>query len=493
MLNISIYYFLLVVASIVIFRNALQSYKLNKDFTLVISTFFIYYFTFGGALIFPIDEYTGFKGVEIGLHYLPIFDKLFVVTFNWDYILSIVAYLIFILTFQYSYIYLQKRFSISIDAGNSVEPISIMELRVNPYIVLLLSFSLICFSIFIMRRELSFAIFNEKSIYLITRANTNPLYTIHQLANEFCVLIPFMAYSFCIVKSKYFQFKISDSKWAVQIIFITCIISSVYIAFLGNRREILSGIIVCLLIAFNNIKLIDTKKVFYIFLIVLGLFLANDFFRSTIIPRYLNGILKPKVDKELEFKKDEEEFYTSSKYTKIQKGKQIMGSFLFSNELFYAHFSMYGAIHNKIPITYGSSFKYLASSIIPRAIYPNRPPDIYSHYAKSVNAVPGQLYTMHHATAWYLNFGWIGLVIGACVLALIFSSAFYLRKRLVKSDNVFISYLLFLLPILLSSQIVTFITAGPEAYKSMLLEGIVIPIFLLWLCTKKIIVNKMEL
>ena len=153
-------------------------------------------------------------------------------------------------------------------------------------------------------------------------------------------------------------------------------------------------------------------------------------------------------------------------------------SILFSNELFYAHFSMYGVIHKNVPITFGSSFKYLASSVIPRAIYDNRPTDIYQYYSNAVNASKGQIHTIHHATGCYLNFGLAGLIFGAFILGMLFVIASFLQFYTLGNNRLFFLLLQFLMPFLICGQLVTFITAGPEAYKSMILEGILIPVLL---------------
>ncbi len=468
-----LFYIVFVAISYWIFKNAYTIWKINYDFTLPICTLIIYYFTLGGAIFFPIDSFVGFKGVAIGLHYTPMFEKLFVVNFDTDYMLACGYYAIFILVFQYSYLYIIRK-SIKKNQINFQQEIAVpFKLEINPYIVLFISFSLILTSFFILRKEIFYAIANEKSIYLITRATKSPYYTIHQLANEFSILIPFIAYTFTILTADNKIANIVNKKNTVSLLILACFVSSLYISMLGNRREILSGIVICTLISLNQFKHINYRRFALIFIMVLTFFLSNTFFRSTIISSKLNDILHLEST-EIVLKSDEE-FNT----------KGIAGSVLFSNELFYAHFSMYGALHKQVPLTYGSSLVYLASSIVPRAIYPNRPPDIYTYYASAVNAVPGQIYTLHHATAWYLNFGFIGIIIGSLILAIIFAFAFHINHSTFKNNKTYFVLFKILLPFLLCSQMVTFITAGPEAYKSLLLEGVIIPIILLSLCFKK--------
>ena len=55
----------------------------------------------------------------------------------------------------------------------------------------------------------------------------------------------------------------------------------------------------------------------------------------------------------------------------------------------------------------------MLASVIPRFAWPSRPPDIYLHYADSIGVAEGQGFTIHHATGWYLNFGVLGILVGA--------------------------------------------------------------------------------
>src|ERR1035437_7731541 len=110
MIALIVFYILLIFFTFIIFRNSYKMWKVNNDFTLPISTLIVFYFTLGGAWIFPIDSYFGFRGEVIGLHYLPMFDRLFPVAFDTDYFISCAYYVLFILIFQYTYILFVKRY-----------------------------------------------------------------------------------------------------------------------------------------------------------------------------------------------------------------------------------------------------------------------------------------------------------------------------------------------------------------------------------------------
>ena len=257
MMMLILYYVFLIFSTVLMVRNAYKMWQINKDFTLPIITFFMFYFTIAGAYIFPLDAYLGFKGEAIGLHYLHMFKRLFPVSFDGDYVLSVAFYVFFILVFQYFYLIAVKKYIIPKQLQENIT--TDFNVTIRPWVVLAISFFFILMSAYILRDEILYAISHGKSIYVITRATSNKYYTLHQLANEFSVLIPYIAFSFAIVKSNRFGIKVVDKKSTVILLFIICSISSLYIAMLGNRREILSGIVVCILISVNNYKNIHYK------------------------------------------------------------------------------------------------------------------------------------------------------------------------------------------------------------------------------------------
>lgn len=482
-----LYYAFLLMVTGLIFFNVYRIWKIDSDFTIPVVVFFMLYFSIGGAYIFPIDQYYDYKGSSIGLHYVPIFKKLFEVQFDWNYVISVSAYLAFILVFLQVYWLGVKKDFLNFRGFKKSTTGLTYGFWINPYLILLLTISFVLISFYLLRAEILFAINNEESIYLVTRANKNKYYTIHQLANSMSVLIPFIAYTFATLKNNRFNIFVEDNKRTFIIILFSCLFAALYIVLLGNRREVLSGIVICVLICLNNYKEIKLHR-FGIIVSVCGmLFLANGFFRSTVIPKWINQSIAVNEDPEFVFvPKVETE---ADKIDAMIQGKQAVTSFLFSNELFYAHFSMYGALEKKVPITFGSSFLYLFTSIVPRAIYPNRPDDIYTHYAREVRAVEGQIYTIHHAAAWYLNFGFLGVGLGAFMLSCLFVLSYHLNRAKVQFSFAGMALLKFLIPFLLTSQIVTFITAGPEAYKAMLLEGVLIPVVLLYVCLKRKVIK----
>jgi hypothetical protein len=136
--------------------------------------------------------------------------------------------------------------------------------------------------------------------------------------------------------------------------------------------------------------------------------------------------------------------------------------------------SMYGAVHFAIPLTYGSSLVSLVASVVPRALWPDRPVDIYPYYAESVHAVAGQGYNIHHATGWYLNLGLPGVVIGAVVLGTLWASlfnSFHSRHPLGLLHRFFVV----VSPSLFVAGIPNLIRSGIEGYKGLAVDFFLIP------------------
>lgn len=158
-----------------------------------------------------------------------------------------------------------------------------------------------------------------------------------------------------------------------------------------------------------------------------------------------------------------------------------------TNEQFAAHLSMYGAVAYDVAPTYGSSLVSLALAVVPRAIWPSRPPDIYDYYAASVHAVDSQGFTLHHATGWYLNFGTAGVVIGGCLFGWLWGLCFN-RLHAQRHDRSRLSELgasIFFFT--LTGGIPLIVRAGPEAYKPVVLVCVLMPLAVLLLARPGIV------
>lgn len=150
---------------------------------------------------------------------------------------------------------------------------------------------------------------------------------------------------------------------------------------------------------------------------------------------------------------------------------EIFSSASTSSEKDAAQISMYGVLKYDTPFTYGSSVLFLFSTLIPSFLGLYRPPRIYEHYVS--HTIPGGVdlgVTIHHATAWYLNFGLLGIVLGALMWGKIQGFLFVRRSRFVYLYG----------SVLFSAVSINMIRdGGIECYKGALLMSTIIPMLII--------------
>ena len=140
-----------------------------------------------------------------------------------------------------------------------------------------------------------------------------------------------------------------------------------------------------------------------------------------------------------------------------------------------SHFSLYGAVHKGVPIVYGMSIVVLLLSAIPRALWPGRPSGVYEYYAYQVGAAEGQGYTIHHATGWYLNFGAVGVVLGAVFFGWVWSKLFNALSEPSRFQNQAWRILSAVGFATLTAIIPLVVRDGIEGYKAIVVEAFLMP------------------
>jgi hypothetical protein len=157
-----------------------------------------------------------------------------------------------------------------------------------------------------------------------------------------------------------------------------------------------------------------------------------------------------------------------------------VGERVFSNELFAAHFSLYGIRRLHVEPAPFISASYLGAAMVPRMLKAERPPTAYDHYADQAQLLPGQGYTIHHAAGWYINGGWFGLALGGLMIGAFWGSL--MRVRLKRADGP-LAFQVF--AIMGASCWVAFLPIlvrdGPEIYKALVFEGFILPMGIVYL------------
>jgi hypothetical protein len=158
---------------------------------------------------------------------------------------------------------------------------------------------------------------------------------------------------------------------------------------------------------------------------------------------------------------------------------------LSSNEAYGAHFSLYGILRYDVPLTYGSSFVSLAAAAVPRAFGFPRPEGIYTDYARGVRAIDDQQYSIHHAAGWYLNFGFPGVVLGGVLLGALWAWLYRVFLTSLRWRGVFARAFAVLAFWTFSVGMPRIVRAGPEVYKSIVIELLLIPSALIGLASMR--------
>ncbi|MGC3974398.1 MAG: hypothetical protein QM771_08475 [Nitrospira sp.] len=125
----------------------------------------------------------------------------------------------------------------------------------------------------------------------------------------------------------------------------------------------------------------------------------------------------------------------------------------------------------------------MMASLVPRVFWAERPPDVYLHYAGQIGAPEGQGYTIHHVTGWYLNFGVLGVLIGAFVWGAIWAKCYAGIYRSGLQRSLFWRVWTRLAPWMFVAGIQMLIRTGFEGYKALLVEALFLPTVILLLAS----------
>ncbi|MCK6639782.1 MAG: hypothetical protein L6Q81_06825 [Bacteroidia bacterium] len=459
-----LHYVLLTLYTAVIAWLTWRLWKKTRQIAFVLGIALIYYWSLAGAWFIVYDELTNMHGKEIGLHYYDYLYLLFPVHADSLYYLVCFYYALFIVVIQLTLLWLTK----PADQNQTHEA---QPVRINHYFLIVLCIGAALISLLMVWKEILTAAKFSESIYIVTRMQPGKWFTLHQLLNQAAVVSLYVGLISYISGTKSRFISGSRSHWILAAYAFAVIIVEGYLLLLGNKREILFGGILGVIFYLNNVNFKINYRAFSLFIVIILIpLLFNDGLRSY-SPKFLTKYFDTS---DLQFKRTKE--FTYSGFTM----SNTTMAFLFSNEMFCAHFSMYGILDKELPLTYGSSFNNLAASMIPRAIVSERPKDIYTYYAEGVHAKEGQGYTIHHASGWYLNFGVFGILAGAILFGWIWSWLYNHFMRFGEGKYLF-TRLLYIIGIgSVTAAIPTVIRSGPEVYKALIFEALLIPTMILF-------------
>lgn len=450
------YFTLLGVATAIIVVLGWILFHRQRDVGLLAGIAALYYWSLYGAWSIVIDKTGGFSGQ----HYYYLERKMFPVLLDGWYLITLALYAGFIILVELTLL--------ATLTPRRLRPAPRLALRHEA--ILLLGFAAGIASYLLMRGKLDAAWAMNTSAYWYTRSQTDEWFTLHQVLNRVALIPPAIGLATLAAgrHSRYFVNVVRPYTWPGYIILLAGMGAFTFV--LGNKNEVFTALLAGSLTYAGSSRRPDWKKLGLALGSGLWFLAAIDFFRAT----PLTGM---------------QEALTQRATQSMEAGRFVASS----NEAFAAHFSMYGVLASRTELRFGYSLYSLACSVIPRVVWRDRPRDIYLYYAESVGAISNQGYSLHHATGWYLNFGYAGVAIGGVVLGLIWAGCLNAHNRVRRRSGLLFRLFSIIAPWVLVAGIPPLIRAGPEGYKGLLLECLVVPVAVLAFACRPAAVRKTKL
>lgn len=423
-------------------------WRRTRDVSVVLGSGALYYWSLFGAWGLITDKLGGFSGKNY--HYLE--QKLFPIYLDGAYLETLLLYGAFVIVTQ---------ITLLVFGGRRPEASrALLDLHHGP--VLAVSLSAMVASIWLMRDQLSTAWLLNVSAYHYTRFQGDALYTLRQLLNRVALIPAAIAFAVLVAGGGSRYFRSHGRRWHYAGYGFLFAGMGGFTFVLGNKNEVLVALLCgCLVYVHGSVRpnlgasaLAGAGGLWFLYLI--------DYFRATPIAS-LTGTISENIGS------------TSGV-------AQFVSS---SNEAYGSHFSLYGVLAGDVPLQFGYSIYSLLCSVIPRILWPDRPADIYEYYTRMVGAMSGQGYSVHHATGWYLNFGIAGVLLGGAVLGGVWAYCLNAWRRQRVSSVLLVQLFAVLAPWLFAANLPPLIRAGPEGYKGLMVDCMLVPLLTLALASRR--------
>jgi hypothetical protein len=432
------FFSILAIATAVIAVLTLALYRKRKDVGFLVGCGALYYWTLYGAWYIVIDKTGGFSGKNY--HYLEY--KLFPISLDGDYMVTLALYSGFIILVQLTVL-------LTLSRASRLE-IPRLVMRHEPILMVAVLAALL--SLYIIKDKLSEAWALNTSAYIYTRQQTDEWFTLHQVLNRVAMLPPSIGFATLVAggRSRFFVNEVKRYTWPGYIALFLGM--SVFTFVLGNKNEVFMSLITGLLCYLASVRRPSFLKAGLLIIGGMWFLYAIDFFRGTPLSEMREAVSH-----------------------RIEEATEVASFVTSSNEAYAAHFSLYGVLSTGAEPRFGYSLYSLACSVVPRVMWPDRPADIYNYYADSVGAIQNQGYSIHHATGWYLNFGYAGVALGAILMGLVWAGCSNAHQRILPKSGLVFRLFATISPWLFVACLPPLIRAGPEGYKGFIVEGLMIP------------------
>ncbi|MBK8846579.1 MAG: hypothetical protein IPO27_08600 [Bacteroidetes bacterium] len=439
-----------------------RTWTRHKSVVALLPTIILVYWLFAGGFFIIIDQLTNNSTSAIGVHYYDYFQKLLPVRLNNAYLLTITIYAAFILIIQL----LVWRYW----PASSKPKVS---LHFNWKSMCSISLVLMMYALLLLWPSLKESFYQRQSFYLYLASHHSRFDSLAQVCKQLSVFISFITLTLFIVSDAATPaLQMKKSYLAIAVVICVYVLVTSIALLIGSRHVLIfSGLFALCFYLLNTTKISYYKLALIAVLFVTPVW-AIEHTRGLPI---MNLLLSASTEIAAPVQTP----------TLIQS---LLGT-AFSNEMFVPHMSLYCIIQYDLPFTGGQSFVYLVHSLIPAAISGNRPPDSYTVYSRIFNYYGSQGFTISQPAGWYLNFGVAGALFGALIWGLFIGwtqRIFLLYKGSFK--------LMIILQATVTCSLVAYIPnmvrCGPEVYKALLFEAILLPAICLACCSKVGTVNE---
>jgi hypothetical protein len=435
------FFALLAIATMMIVVLAAALYRKRRDIGTLVGIGALYYWSLFGAWYIVIDKTGGFSGKNYG--YLE--GKLFSIALDQNYMIALGLYAGFIVLVELTLLLVVA----PVKENRPAELLPPLLLRHSP--ILLTGLAAGVASYLLVADKLGAAYTLNASAYIYTRSQTDEWFTLHQVLNRVALLPPAIGLA-VLAAGKSSRGLASVPRRYTLPLYLALLGGMLAFTFiLGNKNEVLSALVAGVLAYLGLVRKPSWIRAGLVVAGGLWMLYAIDFFRGVPLAGLGHAV-----------------------GARAQEATGVADFLTSSNEAYGAHFSMYGVLAGGVEPKFGYSLYSLACSVIPRVIWPDRPQDVYLYYSESVGAIQNQGYSLHHATGWYLNFGYAGVALGAIVMGLAWAYCLNAHRR-TRAGHLFRLFAT-VAPWLFAACLPPLIRAGPEGYKGFLIEGVMIPV-----------------
>ncbi len=434
-------------------------HRRTVDPGVLVGAVILYVWTLAGAWFFIGDAATGFHGHRIGLAYYYLMEKMFPFELDGDYVKALALYGVFLLAVLLALDGSTRK----LDRTTRPAPV-----RIDLRALLVLGALAMVASAVLVWPQLNDAVATGRSFYQVLRATPGRWGTLHNVANgiaSFCLLFGQVVVIASNAGSGPFRGRVSWTRWGFPIMVgLLCL----YLSVIGDRHSLLTMAIAAVLFLWSVLGAGALRRGLPLWITLGVALLVGGQLRGFTVNE-LRTLKKEEVKDEGPFR-----LPAIAHVPRHPEGTlRRVGGAVLNNELFAAHFSLYGILRMNVRPEPFVSFRYLASSAVPAALGAPRPKNAYDVYAEGARLTPGQGYTIHHAAAWYLNFGLIGPLLGGLLLGLVWGWTLRVAQGGRKGRGALV-----MLPFLFVAFLPQVLRNGPEAYRTLLLEGFLIPMVL---------------